>query len=70
MFSQAPPEVVASFAFIKDENRRVFAAMAAVADEGVGNITAALRASGRYENSVLFFTGDNGGTNRSGGNNW
>ena len=68
---QAPHEVVSRFnATIKDVSRRTFAAMAAVVDEGVGNITAALKANGRYANSVIFLSGDNGGQTHAGGNNW
>ena len=67
---QAPPEVIALFAHIKSPARRTFAAMAAVADEGIGNVTTELKRSGHYNNSVIFCTGDNGGTVRAGGNNW
>ena len=66
---QAPPDVVASFAHVRDPSRRTFAAMAAVVDEGIGNITAALTSSGN-ERTVLFLSGDNGGTIREGGNNY
>ena len=66
---QAPPDVVASFAHVRDPSRRTFAAMAAVVDEGIGNITAALTSSGN-ERTVLFLSGDNGGTIRAGGNNY
>ena len=67
---QAPPDVVASFAHVQDPARRTFAAMAAVVDEGVGNITAALERSGADANSVVLVTGDNGGTIRHGGSNY
>ena len=66
---QAPPEVVATFSHIQDPDRRTFAAMAAVVDEGVGNISSALLSSGN-DNTVLFVSGDNGGTIRAGGNNY
>ena len=66
---QAPPEVVESFAHVKDPSRRTLAAMAAVVDEGVGNITDALMGTGN-SNTVLFLSGDNGGQVRAGGNNW
>ena len=43
-------------------DRQIFAAMAGCMDEGVGNISAALKASPEvYANTVLFFSGDNGG---------
>jgi arylsulfatase A-like enzyme len=44
--------------------------MAAVADEGIGNITIELKRSGHYNDTVIFCTGDNGGQVRAGGNNW
>jgi arylsulfatase A-like enzyme len=66
---QAPPEVVQSFADVKDPSRRTLAAMAAVVDEGVGNITDALMSTGN-NNTVFFISGDNGGQVRAGGNNW
>lgn len=43
--------------------------MAAVVDEGIGNITDALVQSGNT-NSVLFLSGDNGGQIRAGGSNY
>ena len=53
---QAPPDVVASFAHVQDPSRRTFAAMAAVVDEGVGNITDALMRSGAHSNTVVHAT--------------
>lgn len=67
---QAPAEVIASFPHIKDRRRQTFAAMAAVVDEGLGNITAVLMRTGQYSNTVIFLSGDNGGTVREGGSNW
>lgn len=45
------------------EQRRmeVYAAQLTVMDEGIGRIVQALKDSGRYENSLIFFTIDNGG---------
>ena len=67
---QAPADVTARFSHIKDRSRRTFAAMAAVVDEGVGNITSALKAAGSYANTVILLSGDNGGQVRAGGNNY
>jgi hypothetical protein len=36
-------------------------AMASFLDDGVGNVTAALKAAGIYENTIIIFTSDNGG---------
>ena len=45
------------------EQRRmeVYAAQLTVMDRGIGNIVQALKDSGRYENSLILFTIDNGG---------
>ncbi|CAB9500962.1 Arylsulfatase B [Seminavis robusta] len=47
-------------------------AMAAILDEGVQNVTRALRESGLYENAILIFSSDNGGWIQAeyGGNNY
>lgn len=42
--------------------RRTYAAMIAAVDDGIGAITQALRASGQFDNTILFFVGDNGAT--------
>ncbi len=67
---EAPPEIVARFAHIEDENRRIYAAMLWNLDEGVGKVKAALEQAGLHSNSVLIFTTDNGGDPHFGGNNW
>jgi arylsulfatase A-like enzyme len=67
---QAPETYVKRCAHVADASRRTFCAMALCMDEGVANITSALKRSGLYNTSLLFFTGDNGGQVRDGGNNW
>eukprot|EP00040_Diaphanoeca_grandis_P015002 m.76267 g.76267 ORF g.76267 m.76267 type:complete len:547 (-) comp24880_c0_seq2:79-1719(-) len=74
---QAPEEWIAKFnntahgKVAGDADRQTFAAMAGCMDEGIGNITAALRANPEvYANTVIFFSGDNGGQVHAGGNNW
>lgn len=57
---EAPAETVAKFAHIEDIDRRIYAAMVYKLDEGIGNITKALKASGMYNNSVIIFSTDNG----------
>mmetsp|Transcript_44777 Transcript_44777/g.71554 ORF Transcript_44777/g.71554 Transcript_44777/m.71554 type:complete len:575 (+) Transcript_44777:96-1820(+) len=46
---------------ISDYPRRLFAGMAAALDEGVRNITLALKKSGLWDETVLIFSTDNGG---------
>jgi len=62
----APAEVPASYrdaynATIEDPKRRTFAGMLSCMDEGIGNVTKALRAKHMLDNSVVVFTTDNGG---------
>ncbi|XP_033124041.1 arylsulfatase J-like [Anneissia japonica] len=54
----------------EDEDRLNYAAMVSCVDEGIGNVTAALKAKGIYNNTVIIFSSDNGGSVRDGGNNW
>lgn len=68
---QAPQEDIDRFAHVLDENRRTYAAMVWRLDQGVGNVTLALKQAGLYVyNSVIIFTTDNGGDPGFGGNNW
>lgn len=43
---QAPKEYVNKYNFIKDQDRRVYAAMMDVVDEAIGNITVAFKEKG------------------------
>eukprot|EP00039_Didymoeca_costata_P002585 m.61271 g.61271 ORF g.61271 m.61271 type:complete len:595 (+) comp11392_c0_seq1:355-2139(+) len=58
---QAPMRYLKPYSATLDPSRRIYAGMLAALDEGLGNITASLKANGLYENSVLVVSNDNGG---------
>jgi arylsulfatase A-like enzyme len=49
------------FSHIEDSHRRIFAAMLAQLDDGVGRVVEQLRDSGVEENTLIVFLSDNGG---------
>jgi len=55
----APKEYLDRFPNLPPD-RRIMAAMIAAVDDGVGEIVGALKNIGQYENTVLFFSSDNG----------
>lgn len=57
----APQRYVDPFRSIGDPSRRIYAGMLAALDEGVGNISATLRATGMHNRSLMVLSGDNGG---------
>ncbi|RXG59692.1 Arylsulfatase B, partial [Armadillidium vulgare] len=71
---QAPEEDIQRFSHIKDEKRRIFAAMLWKLDESVGRVIKALQDNNMLDNSIVVFTTDNGGdsSGHSGGaaSNW
>lgn len=58
---QAPVAEVRKHQSLHDEQRRVFAAMLASMDAGVGRVLERLRAAGVEENTLVVFLSDNGG---------
>lgn len=58
---EAPKETIAKYSHIKDRNRRVYAAMVDEMDQGIGIVVDALKDSGKFENTLIFFLSDNGG---------
>ncbi len=63
----APAEYVARFDHLPDD-RRMIAAMMAAVDDGVGRIVETLDRLGRRENTIVFFSSDNGPSAES--RNW
>ncbi|WP_168120210.1 sulfatase-like hydrolase/transferase [Paenibacillus sp. HB172176] len=55
----APKEYLDRFPDLPPD-RRIMAAMIAAVDDGVGSIIETLKASGKYEDTVIFFSSDNG----------
>jgi arylsulfatase A-like enzyme len=55
---------MARFEHISDVHRRIFAAMLADLDAGVGEVLGQLRASGIEDNTLIVFLSDNGGPTR------
>eukprot|EP01121_Diplochlamys_sp_Union-15-3_P018919 TRINITY_DN6999_c0_g1_i1.p1 TRINITY_DN6999_c0_g1~~TRINITY_DN6999_c0_g1_i1.p1 ORF type:complete len:566 (-),score=88.20 TRINITY_DN6999_c0_g1_i1:50-1747(-) len=75
----APAEVPESYItpynnIIQNLRRRTFAGMLSCLDEGVGNVTNALKSKGMWDNTLLVFTADNGGPTTTsdgiGASNW
>ncbi|XP_072026941.1 arylsulfatase J-like isoform X2 [Amphiura filiformis] len=58
---QAPYKYIKRFSTIKNTKRRTFAAMVSAMDDSIGYIAQTLKDTGLYNNSVIFFTTDNGG---------
>lgn len=58
---QAPEETIAKYAHIENQKRRIYAAMIDSMDEGIGLVINALKESGKFENTLIFFLSDNGG---------
>jgi arylsulfatase B len=61
---QADDRYFARFSAITDIHRRIFAAMLAQLDDGVGRVLAALREAGVEQNTLVVFLSDNGGATR------
>lgn len=68
---EVPPQYLDSQC-ADNKQRQQYHGMVTVLDEGIGNVTRALRDAGMYDNSLIIFWSDNGGsvvtTGRSGNN--
>jgi len=60
---QATREDYEALSHIENHRLRVYAAMIRALDRGVGRVLEALRENGLEENTLVFFTSDNGGPN-------
>ncbi|KAH8296676.1 hypothetical protein KR054_009735 [Drosophila jambulina] len=71
---QAPEEEIRKFAYIKDPNRRKYAAMVSKLDQSVGRVISTLASTEQLENSIVIFYSDNGapsvGMFANTGSNW
>lgn len=63
------PEIIEKFKNIKNEKRRIYAAMVTSLDEGIGRVIKTLRDKNVYENTVIVFLSDNGGPTQNASNN-
>lgn len=62
---QAPEEYLDRYKHIENKNRRAYAAMISVMDDGVGKLLAALERRGMRDNTIITFSSDNGGVKNS-----
>ncbi|NVD39049.1 arylsulfatase [Ensifer sp. HO-A22] len=62
---QAPEDYLDRYKHIADENRRAYAAMISVLDDGIGKVVAALEKRGMRDNTLIVFHSDNGGVRSS-----
>jgi len=62
---EATAKYLDRFPNIKDRKRRIYAAMLAAMDDGVGAVLKALRDAGIEDDTLVFFLSDNGGPTRA-----
>ena len=60
---QAPADAIRKFEYIKDPQRRRFAAMLDKLDQSIGRVVQTLHEKEMLQNSIILFTTDNGGMN-------
>ena len=71
--THAPFQVPASYlnaSRATHHNKQTYLAMGTFMDEAIGNITAALKAKGMWDNTLVLFSADNGGEVSAAGNNY
>ena len=67
---QAPQRYLDLYPGETNLNRTKFKAVVSAMDETVGNLVQSLKDTGMYENSVILFLGDNGGSSGQGASNF
>jgi len=63
---QAPKSYYDKFDSVADKNKRIYYAMIAALDDALGKIMDQVKESGLEENTLIFFTSDNGGATYTG----
>ena len=66
---QAKEADIAKYSHIKDDKRRVYAAMVHAVDRGVASLVDSLEKTGELDNTLIIFFSDNGGKLSKGANN-
>uniref|UniRef100_A0AAG5DQU2 Sulfatase N-terminal domain-containing protein n=1 Tax=Anopheles atroparvus TaxID=41427 RepID=A0AAG5DQU2_ANOAO len=61
---QAPQETIDRFAYIRDIDRRTYAAMMSKLDDSVGAVYQSLKENSMLDSSIIVFLSDNGGVTR------
>ncbi|XP_069103673.1 arylsulfatase B-like isoform X1 [Argopecten irradians] len=67
---EVPKSYENMYSNIKNEGRRKYCGMVTAMDDLVGNVTAALKENGMYDDTLFVFTADNGGWTQFHGNNY
>lgn len=61
--NEAPKSAIAQYTDLRDPRRQLHAAMVSEVDRGIQRVYGALEAQGLLDNSIIWFTSDNGGLN-------
>ncbi|GFN88339.1 arylsulfatase b [Plakobranchus ocellatus] len=67
---EVPQHYEDKYEHIQNKERRTYAGMVSAMDEGVRNVTEALKSKGLWSNTVFIFSTDNGGIPKVAGNNF
>lgn len=68
--NQVPIEYELKYSHIKNEERRKYLGQVSILDESIGNITMKLKELDLLDNTLIFFTSDNGGAVYTAGRNY